>query len=280
MMTSLTVLVDNTASENLVSEHGLSLYIEYDQHRLLFDTGQSDIVLRNAQVLGVDLRKIDAIVLSHGHYDHTGGLMTVIDEIQSLNLYLHPQAVKPRFARYKDKPVRNIGMPSLTASGLTDHKRIKSIVWTEEPTEIYPGIIVTGPIPRHTDFEDVGGPFFLDAHGEIPDPLIDDQALYCESNEGLVVIVGCAHAGIVNMLDYISQLTGRTNIHTVIGGIHLRSASNDRINRTIEAFRNYDVQQIGLAHCTGHNAIAQFQKAFGNRCFSCSAGTKINLKEM
>jgi 7,8-dihydropterin-6-yl-methyl-4-(beta-D-ribofuranosyl)aminobenzene 5'-phosphate synthase len=275
-MTSITILVDNTAPDGLACEHGLAICIEHGQRMLLFDTGQSDIIKRNAQTLGIDLRDVDTIVLSHGHYDHTGGLMTVLDEARSANLYLHPQAAKPKFACYKDKPSRNIGIPYLTESSLADHKHIKSIIWTEKPTDVYPGFTITGPIPRHTDFEDVGGPFFLDTNGQIPDTLIDDQAMFFQSGEGLVVIVGCAHSGIVNTLDYIAQLTGQTRIHSVIGGIHLRSASNDRIKHTIDAFRNYHLQQIALAHCTGDNAVGEFRKTLGQKCFSCSVGSKNN----
>ena len=276
---SATVVIDDTASGNLASEHGLSLWIEDGDRRLLLDTGQSHILHENCQALGVDLREIDAVVLSHGHYDHTGGLQTVIDGVSEVDVYLHPKAVEPKFACHNNEPCRHIGMSSLIAENLQKHNYIRTLVWTEKPTNIYSGFTVTGAIPRLTDFEDVGGPFFLDADRKQPDALTDDQSLFFESDEGLVVMVGCAHAGIVNTLDYISKLTGNKHIHTVLGGIHLSSASSERIERTINAFHGYDVRQIGLAHCTGSKAVTKFKEVFGNKCFSCAVGTRMKFRK-
>jgi len=276
---SATVVVDDTASGHLASEHGLSLWIENGERRLLLDTGQSHIIQENCQALGLDLREVNAVVLSHGHYDHTGGLQTVLDSASEVDVYLHPKSVEPKFACHDNQPCRNIGMPSPMTENLQKHNHIRNLVWTEKPTDIYPGFTVTGAIPRHTDFEDTGGPFFLDTDRKQPDTLIDDQALFFESDKGLVVMIGCAHAGIVNTLDYIAELTGKKHIHAVLGGLHLSSASNERIERTINTFHGYDVRQIGLAHCTGSRAVAKFKKVFGDKCFSCSVGTRMTFKE-
>ncbi len=278
-MITVTVLVDDKALGNLISEHGLAMWIERSGHKLLFDTGQSNAVKKNAQVLGVNLQKTDAIVLSHGHYDHTGGFQAVLDNVYHVDVYLHPQAVNSKYACYNDKPSRYIGMPPLIAQNLNESNKVKNIIWTEKPMDINPGFTVTGPIPRLTDFEDVGGSFFLDVDGKRRDALVDDQALFFESGEGLVVVVGCAHSGIVNTLDYISQLTGKKQIHTVLGGIHLNSASSERITCTINAFGSYKVQQIGLNHCTGDNAVARFKEVFEDKCFSCSAGAQLEFRE-
>jgi 7,8-dihydropterin-6-yl-methyl-4-(beta-D-ribofuranosyl)aminobenzene 5'-phosphate synthase len=145
-------------------------------------------------------------------------------------------------------------------------------------TEIYEGIFMTGPIPRTTPYEDVGGRFFLDDACTQPDPLADDQALFIESPQGINVILGCAHAGVVNTLQYIQQVTKGKPIHTVMGGMHLLAASPDRIDQTIAALRQMGVQRIGPAHCTGCAATAALWTAFPGKCFSCSTGSGITLE--
>jgi 7,8-dihydropterin-6-yl-methyl-4-(beta-D-ribofuranosyl)aminobenzene 5'-phosphate synthase len=271
----ITTLVENTASQDdLLAEHGLSFWIEYDDKRILFDTGQTDILIKNAKTLGIDLSRTDAIILSHGHYDHTGGLPAILDVVQKSTVYLHPAAVEPKFSR-KASDIKSIGMPSSAQKAVRNHH----VVWTATPARIFPGITVTGQISRINDFENVGGAFFLDENCDRPDKLLDDQALFIESEKGLIVVLGCAHSGVVNTLDYITNLTGRDNIYAVIGGMHLINASKERIERTITAFKKYDVQKIGPAHCTGADAVKIFSDTFKDRCFPCFAGTNISFEK-
>ena len=166
-------------------------------------------------------------------------------------------------------------MPTLTALQLREENQSREIFWTMEPQEIFPGLWVTGPIRRITDYEDVGGPFFRDALRHEPDLLLDDQALFFESEQGIIVISGCAHAGVVNTLHCIMDLTGQERVFTILGGMHLGSAGPERIARTIDAFRMHCVARIGPAHCTGTKATAQLWNAFPDRCFGCSVGTEI-----
>jgi len=274
----ITVLVDDTSSHSaLLAEHGLALWIEYRKHKILFDTGPSNVIQANAAMLGIDLSKTEAIVLSHGHYDHTGGLMRVLDNAPTAKVYLHPKAVGPKFSCHDNQPCRHIGMPALTARSLSEHNQTGNVVWTKGPQEVFPGLAITGSIRRLTDYEDVGGPFFLDTLGNESDPLLDDQALFFESNQGLVVILGCAHAGVVNTLHYVMDLTGQNRFLAVLGGMHLNTASPERIARTIQAFRIHDVARIGPAHCTGTKATAKLCNTFPNRCFMCSVGTRAHF---
>ena len=270
----ITTLVEDTAlGGGLLAEHGLSFWIEYGDKRMLFDTGQSDILVQNAKTLGINLAETNAIVLSHGHYDHTGGLPAVLDIASKAKIYLHPAATEPKFSR-KVLGVKSIGMSHLAKKAV----QRRHVIWTATPAQIFPGMSVTGQVPRINNFEDVGGAFFVDENYQKPDEILDDQTLFIESARGLVVILGCAHSGVVNALDYISNLTSQSKIYAVIGGMHLLNASKERIEQTITIFREYNIQKIGFAHCTGASADRMFSDAFKNRCFSCSAGTQISFE--
>jgi 7,8-dihydropterin-6-yl-methyl-4-(beta-D-ribofuranosyl)aminobenzene 5'-phosphate synthase len=269
----ITTLVENTASgADLLAEHGLSFWIEYGDKRILFDTGQSNILIKNAKVLGIDLAKIDAIVISHGHYDHTGGLSDVLEIAAKAKIYLHPGATEPKFSK-NVSGAKSIGMPDSAKEAIQG----QHMIWTATPATIFPGISVTGQVPRMNDYEDVGGAFFVDENCQKPDELLDDQTLFVESTKGLVVVLGCAHSGVVNTLDYISKLTGYNKIYAVIGGMHLLNASQIRIANTIEAFKKYEIQKIVPLHCTGQNAMQDFKTAFVDKCLFLGAGGQISL---
>jgi len=270
---SITTLVENTASgAGLLAEHGLSFWIEYADKRILFDTGQSDILIQNAKVLGINLAEADAIILSHGHYDHTGGLTAVLDIAAKAKIYLHPAAIEPKFSK-KYSGVELIGMPDSAQKTI----RNREVIRTETPIQIFPRVTVTGQVPRINNFEDVGGAFFLDENCQKPDELLDDQTLLIETSKGLVIVFGCAHAGVVNILHRIADLTEKKQFYAALGGMHLLRASNERIERTKIVFQDYDLQKIGPAHCTGSKAIEKFKTAFPNQYFTCSVGTQIDL---
>jgi len=258
-----------------LAEHGLSFWIEYGDKRILFDTGQSDILVQNAKTLGINLAEVNAIVLSHGHYDHTGGLSTILDIAPKAKIYLHPAATEPKFSR-KVLGVKSIGMSHLAKKAV----QRRHVIWTATPAQIFPGMSVTGQVPRINNFEDVGGAFFVDENCQKPDELLDDQTLFVESAKGLVVVLGCAHSGVVNALNYISNLTSRNKIYAVIGGMHLLNASRIRITNTIETFKKYEIQKIVPLHCTGQKAMGDLKNAFGDKCSFLSAGGQIILTEI
>lgn len=268
----VTVIIDDTPSGNLQSEHGLALWINYRGKRILFDTGQSNLLLKNAEILDCDLSDADAIVLSHGHYDHTGGLSAVLDIAEKAKIYLHPAAIEPKFSK-KVSGAKSIGMSDLTRKAIQS----RDVIWTTTPTQLFPGIAVTGQVPRISNFEDTGGAFFLDENCRNPDELLDDQAMFFETSKGLVVILGCAHSGVINTLDYVTKVTAQKRVYAVMGGMHLLNATPERIEHTIEMLRQYDVQKIGLAHCTGSEAVKKFKSAFPEECFMCAAGKRIDF---
>jgi len=268
---TITVLVENSSSQSdLEAEHGLSLWIEADDLRILFDTGQSAAFFANAERLGVPLSDIDALVLSHGHYDHSGGLAFVGPDFQPSRLYLHPSAVLPKYRQCDRPPHRYIGMPPASAALIKRmHERV---IWTQEPTRISDRVFITGPIPRESDFEDVGGPFFQDPECAKPDSLADDQALWIDTPEGLIVCVGCCHAGLVNTLNYVRRVSGNLTVRAIIGGLHMINANPQRIEHTLEALSQLSPGMVAACHCTGDRAVQALRAAFGDRISACHAG--------
>jgi len=273
-MITITTLVNNTAADNLQCEHGLSFWIEYNGKYILFDTGQTNIIQNNAKQIGVNLSETDAVILSHGHHDHTGGIPIVFIEAAKSTLYLHPRAIDLKYSKKADT-VQMIGMSDATKDTVHAIRNLGEVIWTDLPTEVFPGLFVTGTITRKTNFEDTGGNFYLDENCTRPDELIDDQAVFFKMAEGLAVLLGCAHAGVVNTLEYILHLTGEKNIYAVIGGMHLLNASLERIEHTIDALKFYGVQELGLAHCTGNKAKQKLTDAFPKQCFECIVGTQV-----
>jgi 7,8-dihydropterin-6-yl-methyl-4-(beta-D-ribofuranosyl)aminobenzene 5'-phosphate synthase len=268
----VTTLIENSVTaRGLRAEHGLAFHLQVGQRSLLFDTGQTGLVLENARKLGVALEQVQAVALSHGHNDHTGGLNAVRALAPQARLFVHSGSLAPKFAASPAGAGRPIGMEEACAAGI--RRAADRVVWTTRPSEVMEGIFVTGEIPRQTAFEDTGGRFFLDAACVRPDPLVDDQALFFDTPEGSVVLLGCGHAGVVNTIEYIRQLTGGRPIHAVLGGMHLLAASALRMDQTVAAFRRWDIQRLGPAHCTGLPALAQLWTAFPGRCCSCAVGT-------
>ena len=270
----ITVLADNTAGgRGLLAEHGLAYWLEADGRKILFDTGQGMVLGHNADVLGIDLASVDDLVLSHGHFDHVGGLGSVVDARPDVPVFLHPGAHDAKFVRVRGGAGRPNGVPDNCA------ERLRSIAsqvrQTCGPVEVASDLWITGEIPRRTEFEDVGGPFFRDAACESPDPIVDDQAMYIKSVLGIVVILGCCHAGVVNTLDYVAELSGESRIHAVIGGMHLVRASPERLSLTREALQRYGIRCIIPGHCTGREASGRLWDWFPRECKECRTGSRF-----
>jgi 7,8-dihydropterin-6-yl-methyl-4-(beta-D-ribofuranosyl)aminobenzene 5'-phosphate synthase len=270
--TKITILVDNSVLENaitvgeapnrLASEHGLAFLIESGGTRILFDTGQGPSLENNIPALGQDLTQTDILVLSHGHYDHTGGVAWVLRHAPDADVYCHPGVVQVRYAVHNGK-AKSIGIPRRPLKAL---KKLspERLHWVQGPVILAEHVGITGPIPRSTEYEDTGGPFYLDKQGWRPDPLEDDLALWIQTEKGLVVCFGCAHSGAVNTLDYIRSLNRDMGIRAVIGGLHLINAGEERMNETIAALRGLKIPLVIPCHCTGPDALKVLAEALGD----------------
>jgi 7,8-dihydropterin-6-yl-methyl-4-(beta-D-ribofuranosyl)aminobenzene 5'-phosphate synthase len=272
----ITVLIENTVGRHgLLAELGLAFWIDLGARRILFDTGQSvGVLTANAQRLGIDPASADAVLLSHGHYDHSGGLAAVLPKTRTMPVYAHPAALEPRFVRDPDGGSHPVGMPEASRSALRRHARLVAVT---SPVDLGSGLSLTGPVPRITAFEDTGGPFFTDPDGRQPDPLLDDQSAFLETPEGLVVLLGCAHAGIINTLLFIRTLRPETPFRAVLGGMHLRNATQPRLEKTVAALRELAIGRLHPLHCIGFPAAARLWNDFPGRVATCPVGTTFDL---
>lgn len=275
-VTSLTIVVDNQAQPGCLAEHGLALWVNVGKEHILLDTGQGPALAPNMNTLNLNPKQLHHLVLSHGHYDHTGGLPWVLSAAHDIQVWSHPAVVEPRYS-ITNEEVRPIDMPQASKRAL--HALPGSRVhWSSQPKWITAKIGLTGTIPRQTDFEDPGGPFFLDPQGHRPDPIEDDQALWIMTDKGLVICVGCCHAGLINTLTYIQKLTGEKRIRAVIGGLHLGAASAWRMEQTIITLNELQPELLIPCHCTGTLAVEELQNRLNFAVRPGYAGLRLELK--
>jgi 7,8-dihydropterin-6-yl-methyl-4-(beta-D-ribofuranosyl)aminobenzene 5'-phosphate synthase len=266
----IVILVDNLVTDGLLPEHGFSLWIDMGDRCILFDTGQGPALESNAPKLNIDWSRADHLILSHGHYDHTGGLRHVLNQAHESHVHCHPGIVQPRYSIHLDR-LRPIKMPS--ASGLAlRHLPEERLHWVLQPTMLSERVGLSGPIPRITAYEDTGGPFYLDPEGRRSDPIEDDLALWIRTGKGLVVCLGCCHAGLINTLHHILQLNPGERIHAVVGGFHLLHANHERLQRTMSALRKLSPDKVIACHCTGEHAMAALHNSLGERVSQGAAG--------
>ena len=264
-----TVIVENEAARSdLQSEHGLALWIETGENTVLFDTGASDAVVHNAAKLGIDLSSADVIVISHGHADHTGGLASVARVAPGAAIYTGPDASIPKYSR-KDSGLREIGVDHQTMNAVSHRLRVG-----RDGQVLVPGVTVLSDFPM--DFPVPVDNTRLLVRGEdgmVPDPFVDEIALIVETQSGPVLISGCSHRGIGNIVAKALERTGR--LAAVIGGFHLHKETDDLIAQVAESLSG--VPRIYAAHCTGEHAVAELQNQLGERVESFHAGSVIEI---
>jgi 7,8-dihydropterin-6-yl-methyl-4-(beta-D-ribofuranosyl)aminobenzene 5'-phosphate synthase len=276
-MITVRCMVDNTVLRGsaLWGEHGVAFWIETPHGNLLFDTGQSgEVLVHNAELMHVDLRYCDSLVLSHAHYDHTGGLEQFFNfSRQRIPLYASPNLFRERYSIREGEP-HSIG---LRMSKDNIHAR-STLHLSIEPLEIMPGIWTTGEILERLDFEGRSPQHFIriDETWQ-PDPYQDDLSLVLHTSQGLVIICGCCHAGILNTLKHVRLMVDK-DITAIIGGIHLANADTEVLEYTIAkicTINKHETPYLYLNHCSGENALVALRQAFKEKMRSCPAGTVL-----
>lgn len=248
----ITILTENTAGGKFLAEHGLSYLIEIDDQKILFDTGHSDVFMKNARKLGIDIEKeVKTIVLSHGHWDHGDGLHF----LQNKRLVAHPGAF-----------IRRFGKKDFTPVGLSlSKKEIESrfdLTESKAPVQVSGHLYFLGEIPRQNDYEAQSTSFVDDFRND--DFIPDDSALAATVKKELVVVTGCSHSGICNIVEYAKQVTGISKVKAVLGGFHLKE-QNEQTRKTIAYFKSNRIEQVFPSHCTELPAMAAFYDSFQNR---------------
>ncbi|MBD3225880.1 MAG: MBL fold metallo-hydrolase [Caldithrix sp.] len=274
-MFTLTSLNDNQVFQaGLRAEHGFAVLIEFDDQKLLFDTGQSGLFLENAQKMRVDLAHLNGIIISHGHYDHMGGLMPLLHKNGKAKIFAMPGIFIERYSKNNGK--RYIGAPHLQ----TEYEKAGAkFLFNQRPFFIRNDIVLSGKIERKYDQERVTDPFLkVDSKNqEQADSIDDEQALFIKGRDGLNVITGCGHAGLINTLEYAIKITGEKKINTIIGGFHLKKAPSHRVSWTIDQLKTINFKKIIPSHCTGPRMSGALLKHFPDQTDFMAVGESLQL---
>ncbi len=256
----ITILCENSVGplSGTLGEHGFSALIEPSGgDPLLFDTGQGLTLLHNARRMNKDLSLVKQVVLSHGHYDHAGGLKSLLEECGAKRIFSHPSVFSSRY-RVKDTGEwSSISLP-VGREELEEAGAVFDL--SKEFRGIAPGMYLTGEVPRVTEFETGDRGLYCDCSGQEPDTTPDDQSLVLETDKGLVLVLGCCHAGVINTLEHVAAMTGRYDVFAVIGGTHLGFCSQEQIGKTISALKKWGIKKVAASHCTGFAASARLSR--------------------
>jgi len=242
---------------HFISEQGFSILVETDAgHKVLVDTGASETVfLNNLKLCGVEPKDLNAVFITHGHYDHVGGLGALIEA--GVPVYAHPKTFVGRRYSTGGDTKTDISPPQSLTESLPKAK----LSFVSSLTEILPGVKISGEIPRVTDFEHTNN-FLREEEGKtFEDQVNDEQALYLTSKRGLIVVSGCAHPGIVNIVTHAKKSTG-SKVQMVLGGFHLSGATQDRVRKTMDQLKNLNVERIAPMHCSGFEAMKMISDRF------------------
>lgn len=278
----ITIIAENRValSRGLIAEHGFAALIEINGFKLLFDTGQGFALRQNQALLGYDLGKIDALALSHGHFDHTSGTPYVLEKNPGVKIYCHREAFSRRKVR------KEIGGKLIEVEvGMTiSEKQIRDkgaeIFWVEEPRELAEGgILLACPVPLESELETPEPGFLIERDGRfVPDDFPDDLAVAARGSKGISVIFGCAHRGAINTLGLIEKFWAMKKLDTVLGGLHLLGRGPEQVERTIEEISRFSPERVAVGHCTGDFALSRLERRFGNKFSFAGAGSKFPIE--
>lgn len=279
MTVRITILCENGVGpiSGTLGEHGFSALVEASgRPPLLFDTGQGATLLHNARRMNRSLDPVRTVILSHGHHDHCGGLLPLLRQYGPLSVWAHPGVFSPRFRLRDDGECIPIGIPH-------DRRELEEAgARFNLSTEFRPvaeGIYLTGEVPRLTLFETGDRGMFLDRAGLRPDSVSDDQSLILESRRGrgLVILLGCCHAGLINTLEWVRHCTGRDDVFAVIGGTHLGFCTTEQLDATVEALKRYRIRKLAASHCTGFRTSARLWRDLPAQFHPAHVGYTLEL---
>lgn len=274
----ITTLIENNQDNDkrLFYEHGLSLYIEADNKKILFDTGQTGDFIKNARLLKKSLDDLDYVILSHGHYDHSGGVKKLLNHLNRNTKfimgkeYFYPKYKKIEKDEYKFNG-NSFDENYLISRGFSIKKEDSDIEFLTKK------IILFHNFNTFTNYEKINKKFFIKKQNEfIPDDFKDEMAMGIITQKGLVVIVGCSHIGIINILKSIKERIN-INIYAVIGGTHMIEADDITIDNTISDFKKLKINSIAVSHCTGEKAIEKIKDIFSENFIINNTGNIIKI---
>ncbi len=278
MELKITTLIENMpdAAGELLYEHGLSLYIEFHGKKILFDTGQSGDFLKNAGKLGKSMKDLDAIIISHGHYDHSGGVPALLEVLErETPLYVGAGFFQKKHKLLSDGSFRYNGNPFEKEALPEDKVRLRQVGC--EVSTLWEDVLLFRGFERTSDFEALNPKFYVEKDGVLElDAFGDEVALGLRTEKGLVLVVGCSHVGISNILQSVSRWNGEP-IYAVLGGTHLIEAEEERLEKTMDAFQACGVKCVAVSHCTGEAGIAKAQEVFGERFVLNNTGNVFEL---
>ena len=278
MQVKITIVVENYTpmSKGLLGEHGFSALIEKDGQKILFDTGQSGLALmNNLRILGFDPHELTGVVLSHGHFDHTGGLLALLKALDNVDVYCHPSVFSSRFS-VRQNQERQIGLPFarevLEANGAR-------LVETPEFREILPGLYVSGRVDRPADWRSRDDMLVVKREsGFEQDPFDDDMSIVMETESGPALLLGCAHTGLKDIFTHMAQKGGWSQFHSVIGGLHLVVSDDERdYEEALKLFDRFQTRVIAPCHCSGAKAMRFLASKAPDRFFECRVGSEFTL---
>ena len=265
----ITTLVENyVCGKKLKGEHGLSFFIDMGSHRLLFDTGASDLLLSNAEALGVDMSSVDFVLLSHGHNDHTGGLEAFFSVNKKAKIIAKREVLERKFNLRSE-----IGFPSLSP-------QIKDrFLFVDHFVEYIPGLFLVPQIDLTFEEDTHFKGFMIDKEGvKEQDQFNDELAVVLKTKKGHALLTACSHRGITNMVEQLKTHFNLLHLELILGGFHLRKSSNEVVNRVGDYLLENVQGSIGVCHCSGLDTYSLFKTKFGDQVFYNHTGKEIKLE--
>lgn len=278
----LTVLVENSVAfpflpgnlQGLLGEHGLAVLVDNGREQILYDTGRGRTLLDNIEQSGYKAENIGKIVVSHGHKDHTGALLPLLQKRGRTEVFCHPGVFDEKYGKTGSQ-MNYIGVP-FSQRELEEAGAV--FKFTRETLTVGEGVVLSGPIPRIHEWEQDAGSFFIkDGQTFVRDGFEDEQAVFIRSESGLVIITGCGHAGIINTIEHAVSFFGAQKILAIVGGLHLSGASAARLTQTASHLKRFEVEKLVVGHCTGFEAMCCLQREFKEKVVPLNAGKQLEF---